>query len=362
MNSKSGTRRDFFSTASAAAAAAMLPLSTPGAPQTAAAPQNSRAASQPIGCFASVVFGKFRLGEDAMLDAVQAAGFQGIELFGPGRGARPPAAAPGAAPAPGTPPARAGATPESIAAFKEKLAARGLTTTVGSLSLGRRGVPLADAIAAARQSVTDAHALGQKFLLTLGTEDENQFIQFCKVLSDAAAFGQELGIQLVVKPHFGLNNTAGELLGWVKQVNHPNFRLFWDPGNIIYYTGKDPVKQLEIVAPYVTGLVGKDCSVSMNQERMAGDPSFGQKDGSGNQVKIQFGTGKVDFVATFRKLKSVGFKGPIYIEGTLAGDTLEATIANARANREYLIRVMNQERWRPYFFGSAAARPAETAG
>jgi sugar phosphate isomerase/epimerase len=340
-------RRDFLAATWAAAGSALLPLSARGAPQSAAAPQGSRPGPPPIGCFGSVVFGKFRLNDDAMLDAVRAAGYQGLELYSPG-GPRTAGVSPGA-----------GEPPEALSAFKEKLAARGLTTTVGNLSLGRRGAPLQDAIAAARQSVTNAHTLGQKFVLTLGTEDENEYIQFCKVLSDAAAFGQDLGVQVVIKPHDGLNNTAGELLGWVRQVNHPNFRLFWDPGNIIYYTGKDPVKQLDIVAPYITGLVGKDCSVSVRQERMWGDPSFGRKQGGLSEVRMQFGEGKVDFVATFRKLKSVGFHGPIYVEGTLAGDTLEATIANARANREYLIKVMNQEKWRPYFFGSLGDTSAE---
>jgi len=168
-------------------------------------------------------------------------------------------------------------------------------------------------------------------------------------------------VQLVIKPHDALNYTACELLGWVRQVNHPNFRLFWDPGNVIYYTGKNPVNQLDIVLPYVTGLVGKDCSGPAQEERRAGDPPFGQKSNSGlGEVRMQFGVGKVDFVGIFRKLKSVGFKGPIYVEGTLAADTLEGTIANARANREYLIKVMNQERWRPYFFGSNEREPAAT--
>jgi len=52
--------------------------------------------------------------------------------------------------------------------------------------------------------------------------------------------------------------------------------------------------------------------------------------------RIPFGTGKVDFVALFAKLKSFGFKGPVMVEGTEVAATLEQTIANARANREFL--------------------------
>ncbi|MEO8075355.1 MAG: TIM barrel protein, partial [Acidobacteriota bacterium] len=185
-------------------------------------------------------------------------------------------------------------------------------------------------------------ALGQQYALNLGLEEEDRFVDWCKVLSDAAAFGKERGVQIAVKHHHGLNNTAMDLLGWVKQVNHPNFGIFYDPGNLVYYTGKDPVKQLEIIGPHVTGVVAKDCNAPHFMEREIGAPPFGSSvTGAGNpEVMIQFGTGKVDFPAFFGKLKGYGFKGPIMVEGTAVGATLEETIANARANREFLEKVL----------------------
>ena len=57
-------------------------------------------------------------------------------------------------------------------------------------------------------------------------------------------------------------------------------------------------------------------------------------------VMIQFGTGKVDFAGVFTKLKSLGFSGPIMIEGTAVGATVQETIANARANREFLEKMI----------------------
>ena len=228
-------------------------------------------------------------------------------------------------------------TPESIAALKQKLAARGLTTTIANLTVPT-GVPLAEAITAVRQQIADAHALGQTYAIYLGMGREDQYVHVTKVLSDAAAFGKERGVQIVIKHHHGLNNTSGELVGWVRQVNHPNFSIFLDPGNVIYYTGKDPVAALEIVGPYVTGVVAKDCAGPHFLEREVGAPAFGSAnpDPRGDEVMIQFGTGKVDFAALFAKLKSFGFKGPIMVEGTAVGATLQETIANARANREFL--------------------------
>ncbi|HEU4938188.1 MAG TPA: TIM barrel protein [Vicinamibacterales bacterium] len=332
MDAQSHPRRTFIKTSAAAVAAMALPLPLRGADQS---------ASQkpwPIGCHARP-FGRFRLSHDDLLDAIKTAGYTSADMIS----AAPPAAR-GAAPAGGgtAPPAQRGPaaiTPEMVTTLKEKLAARGMVSTVCSLSI-RTDVALADAVAAARQQITNAHTLGQKFALYLGLERENQYIHATKVLADAAAFGKERGVQVAIKQHHGLNNTGGELVGWVKQVNHPNFGLFHDAGNVIYYTGKDPVAQLEIVGPYVIGVVAKDCLGPHFLEREAGAPGFGSSvpDPRGDEVMIQFGTGKVDFAGMFKKLKSYGFNGPVFVEGTAVGETVEQTIANARANREFLER------------------------
>jgi sugar phosphate isomerase/epimerase len=76
-------------------------------------------------------------------------------------------------------------------------------------------------------------------------------------------------------------------------------------------------------------------------EREVGAPAFGTSvQGAGNpEVMIQFGTGKVDFAGLFRTLTEAGFSGPVMVEGTAVGATLEQTVANARANREFLEKI-----------------------
>jgi sugar phosphate isomerase/epimerase len=352
MSFLSATRREFLKTTAGASAAAMLPASalahTDGAPQASAPVRRGESARQwPIGCHTRP-FGSFRASQggnpDYILDAIKAAGYEFADMVSAGgTGARN--AVPGGAPGTAAGAAQQGrgapATPEAIAALKQKLAARGLKSNIASLPTAQRGVPLTDAVATARQLIVNAHALGQKYALNLGIEQEERWVDWCKVLSDAAAFGQERGVQVVVKHHHGLNNTSMDLLGWIKQVNHPNFGIFFDPGNVVYYTGKDPVKQLEIIGPHVTGVVAKDCSAPHFMERAVGDPPFGTavKSAGNPEVMIQFGTGKVDFAAFFKRLKSFGFSGPVMVEGTAVGATLEETIANARANREFLEKV-----------------------
>lgn len=87
-------------------------------------------------------------------------------------------------------------------------------------------------------------------------------------------------------------------------------------------TRKDPLAELEPIARHVTGFCAKD-SPAPKGEMMS-----------------QFDTGKVDFKAVFAKLKSVGFNGPIMVEGVKVGATAEETTANARANRKFLEKVL----------------------
>jgi len=124
------------------------------------------------------------------------------------------------------------------------------------------------------------------------------------------------------KPHGGGSGASDEIRNAMKAVGHPNFKVWYDAGNIIYYTGKDPVAELDPIAEHVTGFCAKDC------------------DKQRGEVMIQFGAGKVDFAGVFRKLKSAGFNGPIMVECCRIGATAQETTENARANRLFLERVL----------------------
>ena len=59
-----------------------------------------------------------------------------------------------------------------------------------------------------------------------------------------------------------------------------------------------------------------------------------------SEVMIQFGTGKVDFVAMFKAMKAAGFNGPLMVECCKIGATVAETTANAKANRDFLTKVL----------------------
>jgi sugar phosphate isomerase/epimerase len=125
-----------------------------------------------------------------------------------------------------------------------------------------------------------------------------------------------------MKPHGGASGASDEILKAMKAVGHHNFKIWYDAGNIIYYTGKDPIEELKPIARHVTGFCAKDCAAVKSD------------------VMIQFGTGKVDFAGVFGVLKSAGFDGPIMVECCKVGTNAEETGANARANRTFLEDVL----------------------
>ena len=215
----------------------------------------------------------------------------------------------------------ADATPEYLASLKQRIAASGLAVNMAALRT-RHNIPLEDSIKEARKQVDNAQGLALTYLLTFGVDRPDEYEHYYKVMGDLAAYAQDRKIKLVMKPHGGGSGASAEIVAAMNAVRHPNFKIWYDAGNIIYYTGKDPVEELKPIAQHVTGFCAKDC----------GAPK--------GDVMIQFGTGKVDFAAVFATLKAAGFDGPIMVECCKIGATAEETTANARANRTFLEHVL----------------------
>lgn len=211
------------------------------------------------------------------------------------------------------------ATPEYLAALKKKTKAHHLKATMCALRQ-KDSLPLDEQIKDVRKQVDNAHTLGTEWLLTFGVEKPEHYETYYKVMADTADYCADKKIKLVMKPHGGGSGSSEEILRCIKAVNKPNFKIWYDAGNIIYYTGKDPVEELKPVAQYVTGFCAKDC------DKQKGD------------VFVQFGEGKVDFKAVFTELKNAGFNGPVMVE-CAAGKTFDEVTANAKANRLYLEKV-----------------------
>jgi sugar phosphate isomerase/epimerase len=217
----------------------------------------------------------------------------------------------------------ADASPEYLGTLKHRLAASGLRANMGALRT-RHDIPLEESKKEARTQIDNARGLALNFLLTFGVERPEEYAHYYRVMSDAAAYAHERAIKLVMKPHGGSSGAANEIVAAINAVQHPNFKIWYDAGNIIYYTGKDPIEELKPIAQHVTGFCAKDCG------RPRGD------------VMIQFGTGTVNFHGVFAVLKAAGFDGPIMVECCKVGATADETMANARANRVFLENVLTR--------------------
>ena len=213
------------------------------------------------------------------------------------------------------------ATPVYLDNLRKRIEARGLTANLGALS-SRHDIPVEDSVADVSKQIDNAGVLGLRYVMSFGVDRPDQYEHYFRVMAGAAAYGQGKGIQVVMKPHGGSSGTSDEILRCIDKVANPNFKIWYDAGNIIHYTGKDPVAELNPVVKYVTGFCAKDCA------QLRGD------------VMIQFGAGKVDFKGVFEGLKAGGFDGPIMVECAAPGDSAAQVTANARANREFLERTL----------------------
>ena len=295
------SRRHFLAAYSAVVAAAFLPRTLRAA---------SVGSTWPVGCF-NRPWTKWSY--DETLDAIKAAGYAYTGLL------TPTAAEPFTG---------SSASPEYLAEIKQKIAARGLKVNMTALRVNA-ALELPAAIADTRKQIENGHTVGVEFALTFGEDKPERYEKYFKIMADAAAFAAERGIKLVMKPHGGGSGASAEILSAIKTVGHKNFKIWYDAGNIIYYTGKDPVEELKPIVQHVTGFCAKDCSVEF-------DAAGKRKP----EVMIQFGAGKVDFAAVFQSLKAGGFNGPVMVECCKIGATAAETTAHAKANRDYLTGVL----------------------
>ena len=293
-------RREFIKTTAIASVSPLL------ASTSRSAERKGEPAQWPIGCFNRPWTEKKTWEYEVALNGIKQAGYKITGLLS--RSAKEPLIG-------------SDATPEYLEQLKQRIAAHGLTPNMGALRT-KNNLPLDEQIKDARKQIDNAKVIGIEYLLTFGVDKPEHFDNYYKLMKDTAAYAQLRMIKVVLKPHGGASGAAEEISRCLEKVNHNNFKIWFDPGNIIYYTGKDPVEQLKPVIQHVTGLCAKDCD---------------QKAGS---VWLEFGTGKVDFPALFGELKRAGFSGPIMVECCARGETPEAVTLNARKNREYLEKVI----------------------
>ncbi len=181
-------------------------------------------------------------------------------------------------------------------------------------------------VAGLRKLIDNCEAAGVANLLMGGMADKDLFDTYYKAVAECCGYAAERGIGISVKPHGGLNATGAACREIIDRVGHPNFRIWYDPGNIYFYSNGalDPVDDAASVDGLVTGMSVKDYRHPKN-------------------VQVTPGTGQVDFPKVMARLKQGGFtKGPLIVECLAPGD-LEHLAREALRARQFLDKLVGND-------------------
>jgi sugar phosphate isomerase/epimerase len=231
-------------------------------------------------------------------------------------------------------------TVEDAHAVGEECKKRGLKIA----SLWGGGIAVAKSLEAGiadlRRLVDNCVACGTTQLL-LGGTSEKLHDAYYKAVAEMSDYAAGKGVVFSVKPHGGSNANGAQCRKIIESVGKKNFGLWYDPGNIFFYSNGalDPVDDSKAVNGIVVGMSVKD------YRPVKEDPAAAAKKKSpyGGEVMLTPGTGMVNFKAVMANLKKGGFThGPLVVECLEKGD-LHALAAEAKKARVFLEKLTGQK-------------------
>lgn len=195
---------------------------------------------------------------------------------------------------------------------------------LGVLAAWAAGVSVAkgveDGVAGLKHLIDNANAAACGTLLIGGTTKQDEYDNYYKMVAECCDYAAEKKVALVIKPHGGLNSTGEQCKHTVEKIANKNFHLWYDPGNIYYYSDgqRNPVDDAPSAAGVVSGMCVKDFKPPKN-------------------VDVTPGEGQVDFPKVFQALKAGGFtSGPLVIETLGPFEDPKQGIATAKRARELI--------------------------
>ncbi len=202
-------------------------------------------------------------------------------------------------------------TPKEAAAIGGEAKQRGLK--IISMWADDAGMETAGGL---KHLIDNSAACGCPYLL-LGGTDEQHAEAYYKVVAECCNYAKSKGVVLTLKPHAGSNPDGASCRTTIDRISHKSFRLWYDPGNIYYYSdGKlDPVDDAATVDGVVAGMSVKDFRAP-------------------KEVEITPGTGMVNFPKVMSRLEQGGFThGPLVVECLDHGDLAHVNAEAAKARR-----------------------------
>jgi sugar phosphate isomerase/epimerase len=229
-------------------------------------------------------------------------------------------------------------TLEEAAAVGQEVKKRGLAL----LSVYGGGFPVQRGLAAGidglRRLIDNCAAANCPSLLLGGNADPKLEDAYYRAIAECCDYAAEKQVMIALKPHGPLNATGPELRKVMDRVGNKNFRVWYDPGNICYYShGRlDPAVDAASVAGLVAGMCVKDYLPPKPVEAAPGAP----KPVELGRVDVTPGSGAVNFPAVMTRLKQDGFTaGSLVIECLAPGDRTKL-VAEARQARRFVEKLV----------------------
>ncbi len=170
-----------------------------------------------------------------------------------------------------------------------------------------------------KRLIDNCAAAGVPNLMVGGNSDPALQDAYYQAVARSCDHAAEKGIGISIKPHGGLNATGPQCRAVVEKVGRAEFRVWYDPANILYYSdgALEPLQD----APSVQGLViGMSIKDYLHPK----------------QVDVTPGDGQVDIPGVLALLKAGGFTGgPLVVECLKAGE-LPELLAEAKRARLFL--------------------------
>ncbi len=175
-----------------------------------------------------------------------------------------------------------------------------------------------------------AHKLGVRDMIThMGFIPENpndpDFAGMCVAVRRVAKYIQnEYDMRLLFETG---QETPMAILRCFETVDCDNLGVNLDTANLITYGKANPVDALDTIGKYVCNVHAKDGVY----------PTSGFQNGHETPI----GEGKVDFHAFIRRLKELGYDGPLTIEREISGNAVSVN-NEILAARDYLQNILNE--------------------
>lgn len=204
--------------------------------------------------------------------------------------------------------------PEFAAKVGEEIKKRGLTLVTNSGGSHDVSNSLEEGIAGLKRLIDNSALCGAPVIQINAIHDPVQMEPFYKAISECCDYAAEKGVLITLKPH---GQVGAFCLEQVKKVDHKNFKLWYDPGNVFHasFGETDPLDDAVGLGGYVVGMAVKDFRLPRD-------------------VNVTPGTGMVDFPKLLALLGQEGFtSGALVVELVSQGDLAHLTAEAIKARK-----------------------------